>query len=397
MIEAVARHGYAGTTLSELVGLAGISKTTFYEHFDSKEACFWATFETIVSGATENVLAAYQGAGDPEGRLRAAIEVYGKAPVAAPKAAGLVLIESLCLGQKGARQRARSAEPIERVLREFYEEDSERGTVSEIEVKAVVAGLRHVVYRGLRMGRPAALAASTDELVRWILSYPQPDRGGGSRAKLHDGDGLEASVRNPTLGWDEPPDSPDSRRELSQRERILRAVAMVAGERGYAGLTVPAISATAGISNQTFYREFGGKQDAFIVAFETLTEQALRRVARVLHVEKDWPTAIEAGLAALLSLIASDPVFAHVAFFEAPAAGPPGLECADQMLDRFISFGEADRLPKGIRPPPAVVMQAVGGGLWAVITSELEAGRGAGLPSLAPELSAFALAPFDLR
>ena len=40
MVEAVARHGYAGTTLRELVRLAGVSKTTFYEHFDSKQECF---------------------------------------------------------------------------------------------------------------------------------------------------------------------------------------------------------------------------------------------------------------------------------------------------------------------------------------------------------------------
>jgi hypothetical protein len=43
-----------------------------------------------------------------------------------------------------------------------------------------------------------------------------------------------------------------------------------------------------------------------------------------------------------------------------------------------------------------VVMQAVGGGLWAVIATELDGGRGAELPALAPQLSAFALAPFGV-
>jgi len=120
----------------------------------------------------------------------------------------------------------------------------------------------------------------------------------------------------------------------------------------------------------------------------------LRRVAGVLHAESDWPQAVESGLAALLSLIAADPVLAHVAFFEAPAAGPPGLDCADAAMDRFISFAQTDLLPEGIEPPPAIVLQAVGGGLWAVIGSELGEGRGSELPTLAPELSAFALAPF---
>jgi AcrR family transcriptional regulator len=210
-VEAVARHGYAGTTLSEVVGLAGVSKTTFYEHFESKEKCFWATFETIVSVATENVLTAYHGADDQDGKLCALLEAYGEVPVASPKATALVVIEALCLGQEGVRRRARSAEPIERVFRELYEEYPQRVAVSTIETKAVVAGLRHVTYRSLRARRPDALATSTDELARWILSYQRPEREGRPRATLHDGEDLDASARRPTLGWDEPPDSPDSR------------------------------------------------------------------------------------------------------------------------------------------------------------------------------------------
>ena len=47
MVEAVARHGFADTTLRELVSLAGVSKSTFYEHFESKQDCFLATFDYI--------------------------------------------------------------------------------------------------------------------------------------------------------------------------------------------------------------------------------------------------------------------------------------------------------------------------------------------------------------
>src|SRR4029077_13806568 len=60
MVEAVARFGYAGTTLRELVRLAGISKSTFYEHYDSKQDCFLATFETIITRVSERVAGAYQ-------------------------------------------------------------------------------------------------------------------------------------------------------------------------------------------------------------------------------------------------------------------------------------------------------------------------------------------------
>ena len=34
MLEAVGRHGFAHETIGELVGLAGVSRSTFYELFD---------------------------------------------------------------------------------------------------------------------------------------------------------------------------------------------------------------------------------------------------------------------------------------------------------------------------------------------------------------------------
>jgi hypothetical protein len=66
-------------------------------------------------------------------------------------------------------------------------------------------------------------------------------------------------------------------------------------------------------------------------------------------------------------------------------------------MERFISFPRAIRPPKEIEAPSNIVMQAVGGGLWAVVASELDNGRGAELPELAQELSAFALVPFGVN
>ena len=49
MVEAVSRHGFAGTTLRELVALAGVSRTTFYEHFENKQDCFLQALDELVS------------------------------------------------------------------------------------------------------------------------------------------------------------------------------------------------------------------------------------------------------------------------------------------------------------------------------------------------------------
>lgn len=73
MIEAVSRNGYGDTTLQELVTLAGVSKATFYEHFESKQDCFLCAFDDIIDEAGRQVGLAFDGPGNLEQRLLAAL------------------------------------------------------------------------------------------------------------------------------------------------------------------------------------------------------------------------------------------------------------------------------------------------------------------------------------
>lgn len=45
MIESCAEKTYAGTTITDIVGRARISRTTFYKHFNDKRACFDAAID----------------------------------------------------------------------------------------------------------------------------------------------------------------------------------------------------------------------------------------------------------------------------------------------------------------------------------------------------------------
>src|SRR5919112_2027723 len=59
-----ARAGYADATAEAIAREAGMSKATFYEHFDNKEDCILALFEA----AMERILAAMtSAAGDGDG------------------------------------------------------------------------------------------------------------------------------------------------------------------------------------------------------------------------------------------------------------------------------------------------------------------------------------------
>src|SRR3954447_15086709 len=70
-----ARVGYAEATAEAIAREAGMSKATFYEHFDNKEDCILSLFDT----ATQTLLSAMQqaagaaGARSPEDRYRQAV------------------------------------------------------------------------------------------------------------------------------------------------------------------------------------------------------------------------------------------------------------------------------------------------------------------------------------
>jgi AcrR family transcriptional regulator len=396
MVEAVARHGFAGTTLGELVALAGVSRTTFYQHFENKQDCFLATFDAIVAELEVRVGEAYRSGGDFRERLLAGLNAFMEIAVEEPAAASLASIESLTLGVAGVEHRRRAAEAFEVLVQQSFDHSpSERG-VSATTVRAIVAGIRGVTYRRLRSGRREEMPATTPELVDWALAYQLPESDATHRAAaaagLPQASDEEEAVGAPSIGWEEPPDSRRSRSQLNQRERIVRAAARVVVERGYEALSIPAISGAAGTSNQTFYEHFSSKRDALLAAFEALSAEALRRSAAAYGRQEAAPEAIGAGLRAMLEYIAGNELFARLAFFELPTAGPPALDRADATLDLFTGYLRDS--PELGPPLPESIMEAIPSGIWELIQHEITHGRLETLPEIAPEVARIVVASF---
>jgi len=77
---AVAEKGLAATTIADITNRAGVSKKTFYEHFDDKLACFLAAYAHGSAAILEEVAAASIAArsegADAIAQLRAGTRAY---------------------------------------------------------------------------------------------------------------------------------------------------------------------------------------------------------------------------------------------------------------------------------------------------------------------------------
>src|SRR5437660_5803757 len=93
MVRVVAEKGYDAATVADAVRLARVSRGTFYELFESKEACLTAAYRAGTEVLEERVTAATRDATDWREELRLGIRAYLRTLDDDPVFARVYLIE----------------------------------------------------------------------------------------------------------------------------------------------------------------------------------------------------------------------------------------------------------------------------------------------------------------
>lgn len=184
----------------------------------------------------------------------------------------------------------------------------------------------------------------------------------------------------------------------SQRTRLLGAAIRIAGSEGYAGMTVSAVIAKAGVSRKTFYEFFSDREDIFLAAFDLVAEHALAGARRAYDGGDDWPQRLRSVLAVGLDALAAHPHEARTCFVEVLAAGPRALKRRDAAMREFMQFlspgYEAARAAGGTETIPPVMPEAIVGAIFEIVYARVLQDRTAELPELLEQLMYCAMAPF---
>jgi AcrR family transcriptional regulator len=183
----------------------------------------------------------------------------------------------------------------------------------------------------------------------------------------------------------------------NQRERLIAGLAEAIAEKGYGGTTIADITRHAAVSRRTFYEHFDGKDECFVAAFDSATEQLRERVDAAFKAEDEWTDALRAGIDAMLVFLASEPNLARLAMVEAMVAGPVVVARYDAAVQTFLPYFAAGREGR----PKAVLArlsdsteEALVGGMVSLISRRIVAGQSEELESLLPDLTEFTLAPY---
>jgi AcrR family transcriptional regulator len=119
----------------------------------------------------------------------------------------------------------------------------------------------------------------------------------------------------------------DSQRSSAQgRERILRALAEIVAERGYAETTLTGVLRRARVSRTTFLREFASLDDALCALLDLGLVYTRKIVSQAFDSEDSWQDGLLCAIASVLEFLDAEPTLARVWLAEALAAARPALE-----------------------------------------------------------------------
>lgn len=109
MTEAVGEHGYAGTTVEDVLRRARMSRRTFYQFFRNRDECFLAAYDTALEEAMERLAVAHNGNGRRwPGQVEVALAALFEYLASEPGLARVWLVEAPSLGPAGIERHERT-------------------------------------------------------------------------------------------------------------------------------------------------------------------------------------------------------------------------------------------------------------------------------------------------
>jgi AcrR family transcriptional regulator len=183
LAEAISENGYAGTTIAHITRHAAVSRRTFYEHFSSKDECFVAAYDTVMTQLAERVGQAFEEESEWPQAVKAGVAAMLRFLAAEPNLARLCMVEALVAGPV-------VVERYDSAIQSFvpYFQGGREGRSPEVLARlsptteeALVGGMMSLISRRIIAGKATELEILLPDLVEFILT---PYLGSDEAAKI---------------------------------------------------------------------------------------------------------------------------------------------------------------------------------------------------------------------
>jgi AcrR family transcriptional regulator len=372
-----AESGFDAVTVRSLIRRAGISTSTFYNHYDSIEGCLADIVGTTIRSVGSDLTETRESGLDAIGGMRRALRLWMRRLAGEPAITDVVFIESFAAGSRVREEMDQALHEVESLFCQTFDTAPRPVAGTTHLAVGLLAGLLGIVRETALAGRAAELPQLTDELVDWMLSVAHEEvvtfRSPRSRPA-----GDPPALRLPWVGAE-----PALRESIADPgHRAIMTTARLAASGGLSGLTSSKIRRDAGLSRREFERHFTGVEECFLDAVESIATMAAQVACMSAADAESWERRIYRTIGMLCSLAAGDKNLARLVLVDITAAGRTGLIRREALIDRAAAYVCA-QAPPGRRPSTVAASASVSA-IWRIAETEVAAGRADQLPRVAP-------------
>jgi AcrR family transcriptional regulator len=166
----VSEHGYARLTVNRIVGRAGVSRTKFYDYFESSDDCLLAAVDDALAQLGTLAAAAYHRSAPWSERVRAALEAMLGLLQEKPALGAVFLAEAVGpLPAEVVERRVRALSAVKTVVEEGLSQATAGRQPPPLAAEVVAGGVITVIRARLAQHRPEQLLSLAGPLMAMIV------------------------------------------------------------------------------------------------------------------------------------------------------------------------------------------------------------------------------------
>ena len=175
LVEVTREHGAARVTVAHIVARSGVSRRTFYEMFQDRDACFMAALELALERGAARVIPAFEdAAGGGAGarwreRVRAGLGALLEFLDDEPGLGGLCVVETLSASPEALRRRAEIVRAFVDAVHAGRREARAGLTPTRLTAEGVVGGVLGVLYARFAERDPRPMLRLLNPLMAMIV------------------------------------------------------------------------------------------------------------------------------------------------------------------------------------------------------------------------------------
>jgi AcrR family transcriptional regulator len=166
--EATAASSFAETSVESIIGHAGVSRRTFYEHFRNKHEAFLAAYDDASARLVRQVVAAVEHAEGFAERAYTGLQAMLTFLATEPAVARMCIVEVMAAGPEAIARRSDSMRAFARLVERYASELLDHHA-PVLTAETIVGGIYEVVYTRVLHGHTEELPKLLPDLTYSVL------------------------------------------------------------------------------------------------------------------------------------------------------------------------------------------------------------------------------------